>query len=209
MNIEGQIDQLLNAFEKEAAEKKKPKCKGNKKAPVGSPRQKSFCDRMCGHKKKNTKSKTKKNPDSCINQSLRRWKCRCSSMQGLFSKIAIDLEGVSDSDLYSDVGPGDALHILKLYKELYDDLQIDNSENALSIIKELDEKDVLDGFTDYAEGKSGQLVVAEKLTEDEAQQELDEMHSRFIRLKEQIKRAAIGPSLKVITELGLKSTTPA
>jgi DNA-binding ferritin-like protein len=53
------------------------KCVGTKKAPVGSPKQKSFCDRMCGHKKKNTKSKTKKDPDSCINKALRRWKCRC------------------------------------------------------------------------------------------------------------------------------------
>lgn len=53
------------------------KCVGTKSSPVGSPRQRSFCARMCGHKKKNTKNKAKKNPDSCINQSLRRWKCRC------------------------------------------------------------------------------------------------------------------------------------
>lgn len=53
------------------------KCKGSEKAPVGSPRQRSFCRRMCGHRKKNTGSKTAKDPDSCINQSLRRWKCRC------------------------------------------------------------------------------------------------------------------------------------
>jgi hypothetical protein len=54
------------------------KCKGTKKAPVGSPRQRSFCSRMCGHRKKNTGSKTAKDRDSCINQSLRRWRCRCS-----------------------------------------------------------------------------------------------------------------------------------
>ena len=53
------------------------KCVGDKKAPVGSPRQRAFCGRMCGHKKKNTKSDTKSDPDSCINQALRRWKCRC------------------------------------------------------------------------------------------------------------------------------------
>lgn len=53
------------------------KCKGSEKAPVGSPRQKSFCGRMCGMKKKNTGTKKKKDPDSCLNQSLRRWKCRC------------------------------------------------------------------------------------------------------------------------------------
>lgn len=54
------------------------KCKGYKKAPVGSPRQRSFCRRMCGHRKKNTGAKTAKDKDSCINQSLRRWRCRCS-----------------------------------------------------------------------------------------------------------------------------------
>jgi hypothetical protein len=53
------------------------KCKGYKKSPVGSPRQRSFCSRMCGHKKKNTSSKTAEDRDSCINQALRRWKCRC------------------------------------------------------------------------------------------------------------------------------------
>lgn len=54
------------------------KCKGYKKAPVGSPRQRSFCRRMCGMKKHNTGAEAKKDPDSCINQSLRRWRCRCS-----------------------------------------------------------------------------------------------------------------------------------
>ena len=54
------------------------KCKGYMKAPVGSPRQRSFCSRMCGMRKKNTSSETAKDPDSCINQSLRRWRCRCS-----------------------------------------------------------------------------------------------------------------------------------
>lgn len=54
------------------------KCKGYKKSPVGSPRQRSFCKRMCGMKKHNTGAATTKDPDSCINQSLRRWKCRCT-----------------------------------------------------------------------------------------------------------------------------------
>lgn len=53
-------------------------CKGWKKAPVGSPKQKSFCRRMCGHLKHNTSKETADDPDSCIRQSLRRWKCRCS-----------------------------------------------------------------------------------------------------------------------------------
>lgn len=54
------------------------KCKGSEKAPVGSPRQRSFCKRMCGHRKKNTGSDTARDKDSCINQSLRRWRCRCT-----------------------------------------------------------------------------------------------------------------------------------
>lgn len=54
------------------------KCVGTKSSPVGSPRQRAFCGRMCGHKKKNTGKDTKSDPDSCINQALRRWKCRCS-----------------------------------------------------------------------------------------------------------------------------------
>ena len=54
------------------------KCKGTKKAPVGSPRQRSFCSRMCGHKKHNTSAATADDPDSCIRQALRRWHCRCS-----------------------------------------------------------------------------------------------------------------------------------
>lgn len=40
-------------------------------------RRKSFCARMCGHKKKNTSSKTAKDPKSKINAALRVWKCRC------------------------------------------------------------------------------------------------------------------------------------
>ena len=54
------------------------KCKGYMKSPVGSPRQRSFCKRMCGMRSKNTGSETASDPDSCINQSLRRWHCRCS-----------------------------------------------------------------------------------------------------------------------------------
>lgn len=40
-------------------------------------RQKSFCKRMCGHKKKNTSAKTANDPKSKINAALRVWKCRC------------------------------------------------------------------------------------------------------------------------------------
>lgn len=57
-------------------------CKGHKKDRVGSPRQRSFCARMCGHRRVNTSRKTARDPNSCINQSLRRWKCRCASLKG-------------------------------------------------------------------------------------------------------------------------------
>lgn len=53
------------------------KCSGTKKSPVGSPRQKAFCARHCGLKKKLTSKEVADDPDSCINQGLRRWKCRC------------------------------------------------------------------------------------------------------------------------------------
>lgn len=54
------------------------KCTGYKKAPVGSPKQRAFCKRHCGMKKKLTSKEVAKDPDSCINKGLRRWKCRCS-----------------------------------------------------------------------------------------------------------------------------------
>lgn len=54
------------------------KCTGYKSSPVGSPRQRAFCKRHCGMKKKLTSKKVADDPDSCINQGLRRWKCRCS-----------------------------------------------------------------------------------------------------------------------------------
>jgi hypothetical protein len=38
-------------------------------------RRKSFCARMKGMKKKNTSSKTAKDPNSRINKSLRKWNC--------------------------------------------------------------------------------------------------------------------------------------
>lgn len=53
------------------------KCKGTKHSPVGSPRQRAFCARHCGMKKKLTSPEVAKDPESCINQGLRRWKCRC------------------------------------------------------------------------------------------------------------------------------------
>lgn len=58
---------------------------GNLKAPVkkaeaakskkSAARRKSFCARMEGMKKRNTSSKTARDPNSRINKSLRAWDC--------------------------------------------------------------------------------------------------------------------------------------
>ena len=48
------------------------KAKTSKKA---ASRRKSFCARMEGMKKKNTSSKTARDPNSRINKSLRKWDC--------------------------------------------------------------------------------------------------------------------------------------
>lgn len=56
---------------------------GNLKAPAPKPktekdaaRRKSFCARMQGMKSKLTSAKTKNDPNSRINKSLRAWNCR-------------------------------------------------------------------------------------------------------------------------------------
>lgn len=41
-------------------------------------RKKSFCARMCGMKRKRTGKATARDPNSRVNKSLRKWKCRCS-----------------------------------------------------------------------------------------------------------------------------------
>ena len=46
-----------------------------KKSPKSAARRKSFCSRMEGMKKKNTSSKTAKDPNRRINKSLRAWDC--------------------------------------------------------------------------------------------------------------------------------------
>jgi len=55
---------------------------GNLKPPAPNPktkkdagRRKSFCSRMQGMKDKLTSEKTKRDPDSRINKSLRAWNC--------------------------------------------------------------------------------------------------------------------------------------
>jgi hypothetical protein len=60
---------------------------GHLKAPVTesnpkgkrAKRRKSFCSRMCGMKRVNTGAKAKRDPDSRINKSLRKWNCKCGS----------------------------------------------------------------------------------------------------------------------------------
>lgn len=69
---------------------------GNLKAPVTeskptgerAKRQNSFCSRMCGMKRVNTGAKTKSDPDSRINKSLRKWNCKCSSAMEFGAKLA-------------------------------------------------------------------------------------------------------------------------
>jgi hypothetical protein len=69
---------------------------GNLKAPVTesnpkgerAKRQNSFCSRMCGMKRVNTGSKAKKDPDSRINKSLRKWNCKCSAAREFAEKLA-------------------------------------------------------------------------------------------------------------------------
>ena len=41
-------------------------------------RRKSFCSRMCGMKRRLISAKTARDPNSRINKSLRKWRCRCS-----------------------------------------------------------------------------------------------------------------------------------
>ena len=47
----------------------------NPKTKADAGRRDSFCARMSGMKEKLTSEKTKKDPDSRINKSLRAWKC--------------------------------------------------------------------------------------------------------------------------------------
>ena len=47
----------------------------NPKTEKDAARRKSFCARMTGMKKKLTSEKTKKDPNSRINKSLRAWNC--------------------------------------------------------------------------------------------------------------------------------------
>lgn len=71
---------------------------GNLKAPVteknpkgkAKKRQDSFCSRMCGMKRVNTGAKTKSDPDSRINKSLRKWNCKCGSVNTELAEFGKD-----------------------------------------------------------------------------------------------------------------------
>ena len=60
-------------------------------------RQNSFCSRMCGMKKVNTGAEAKKDPDSRINKSLRKWNCKCSSAFEFGQTVATKTAGVFSS----------------------------------------------------------------------------------------------------------------
>tara|TARA_Y100001937_G_scaffold61820_1_gene84740 strand:- start:5061 stop:5351 length:291 start_codon:yes stop_codon:yes gene_type:complete len=49
-----------------------------KKGSKAAIRQKAFCKRMCGMKKRLTSAETANDPNSRINKSLRKWNCKCS-----------------------------------------------------------------------------------------------------------------------------------
>jgi hypothetical protein len=86
---------------------------GNLKAPVTEKnpkgeragRQNSFCARMCGMKKHETGSKTKSDPDSRINKSLRKWNCKCGSEQ----KQAQDFDPAMSRDAENAIMHGTGL----------------------------------------------------------------------------------------------------
>jgi len=75
---------------------------GNLKAPVTeskpkgdrAKRQNSFCSRMCGMKRVNTGADTKKDPDSRINKSLRKWNCKCSSAYEFGKEAGLNFGGL-------------------------------------------------------------------------------------------------------------------
>lgn len=79
-NPKGGLNAKGRASAKKEGHNLKPPVKKEeaKKSEKSAARRKSFCSRMCGMKKKNTSSKTAKDPNSRINKSLRAWDCNCS-----------------------------------------------------------------------------------------------------------------------------------
>jgi len=80
-NPEGGLNQKgRDSYNKQTGGNLKPPVSKEQAAdsPTKAKRRKSFCARMCGHKKKNTSSETAKDKDSRINKSLRKWDCHCN-----------------------------------------------------------------------------------------------------------------------------------
>ena len=70
----------LNETGRRSYERQNPGSNLQAPQPEGGSRRNSFCNRMCGHKRKNTKSKNAKDRNSLINKALRRWNCgSCSN----------------------------------------------------------------------------------------------------------------------------------
>lgn len=76
-NPEGGLNAKGRASAKKQGHNLKPPVSKDeaKRSPKSAARRKSFCARMEGMKKKNTSSKTAKDPNSRINKSLRKWDC--------------------------------------------------------------------------------------------------------------------------------------
>lgn len=73
-NPEGGLNAKGRASAKKQGMNLKPPAP-NPKTKKDASRRKSFCARMSGMKKKLTSSKTKNDPNSRINKSLRAWNC--------------------------------------------------------------------------------------------------------------------------------------
>lgn len=198
MNLDAQINEFLDLVKKEAAKKKKkkkkPKCKGTKSAPVGSPKQRSFCARHCGHKKKNTGTKTKKDPDSCINQGLRRWKCRCAETDSILAKISANMD---EPDAL------EAVNVISKFNDLFQSLVIEDSEEAKKIIKDLG-PDNCDIFDQHIDAKIEYLANTGELEKDSVEKEKNRLKKLFEDLRKECEPKSY-VSEAALVELGLSS----
>ena len=85
-NEEGGLNEAgRKSYEREHGGDLKPPVTESNPSGERKKRQNSFCSRMCGMKRVNTGAKTKNDPDSRINKSLRKWNCKCSSARDLIN----------------------------------------------------------------------------------------------------------------------------
>lgn len=76
-------------------------------------RQNSFCSRMCGMKRVNTGAEAKKDPDSRINKSLRKWNCKCGSADPAVNAALAafaEKQAIAVRAPFSKNKPNDVLH---------------------------------------------------------------------------------------------------